>query len=659
MRQASDGGYRWHLAWGRPMKDKDGNILCWFGSMTDIDDQKRTEEELRKNRAILRATIDNLPFDFFALGMDGRYILQNATSKAHWGDAVGKRAEDTAGNEENLVLWRENNRRAFAGEKVEEEVTLTIKGEKRYYYNVIAPIIDAGQIQGILGLNVDRTERKRAEEALRQAHDELERRVKERTAALSKANEDLAVFRRFADAAGQGFGIASLDGRIAYVNPFMCRLLGENNPEDLVGKHLAQYFSPEQMRRRETEVLPALMRTRHWQGEIVLSRPDGSLSVLQNSFLIHEGETPAYLATVFTDITERRQAEAALRQSHDELQAIYDQAVDGIIIADAERVHPVRANPAYCRWLGYSEEEAYSLSPQRLHPPEVLPKVWDHLEQAKQGMIARIEDLPFLRKDGSVVYADVVSSRIRYNQRPCWISFFHDVTERKQAQEALQREHRTLRHLLQSSDHERQLIAYDIHDGLAQYLVGAIMQFQVHEHLREAKPEEAAKAYAAGMTMLRQGQFEARRLISGVRPPILDEAGVVAAISHLVNEQKQQDGPKIAFRTSVEFDRLVPILENAIYRITQEALANACRHSKSASVLVTLVQHREGLRIEVRDRGVGFNPDDIGESRFGLAGIRERARLLGGRATIKSKLGKGTRVVVELPIVVRKAGNEV
>ena len=87
------------------------------------------------------------------------------------------------------------------------------------------------------------------------------------------------------------------------------------------------------------------------------------------------------------------------------------------------------------------------------------------------------------------------------------------------------KEHRTLRHLLQSSDHERQLIAYEIHDGLAQQLAGAIMQFQTFNHLKDKKPKMAAKAYEAGMTMLRQGHVEARRLIAGVRPPILDEAG--------------------------------------------------------------------------------------------------------------------------------------
>ena len=112
---------------------------------------------------------------------------------------------------------------------------------------------------------------------------------------------------------------------------------------------------------------------------------------------------------------------------------------------------------------------------------EVLPLVWEHLEAVKQGSIARTADVPFRHKDGSVLYAECVSSPICYRGRPGWISFFHDVTERKQAQDALQREHRTLKHLLQSSDHERQTIAYEIHDGLAQYLAGAIMQFDVYK----------------------------------------------------------------------------------------------------------------------------------------------------------------------------------
>ena len=167
------------------------------------------------------------------------------------------------------------------------------------------------------------------------------------------------------------------------------------------------------------------------------------------------------------------------------------------------------------------------------------------------------------------------------------------------------------------------------------------MQFDVYTHLKETKPKDAAKAYDAGMTMLRQGHFEARRLISGLRPPILDEEGIVAAIAHLVGEERRKKGPKIEYLSMVEFERLTPILENAVYRIAQEALTNACRHSQSKKVRVELVQHGDRLRIDVQDQGVGFHPEDVKEGQFGLSGIRERVRLLGGKATIESKVGKG------------------
>ncbi len=88
---------------------------------------------------------------------------------------------------------------------------------------------------------------------------------------------------------------------------------------------------------------------------------------------------------------------------------------------------------------------------------------------------------------------NVISSPIRYNERPCWISFFHDVTGRKRAEEALRREQRTLKHLLESSDHERQLIAYEIHDGLAQQLAGAIMQFQTFDHLKDSEAQRGGE----------------------------------------------------------------------------------------------------------------------------------------------------------------------
>jgi signal transduction histidine kinase len=94
-------------------------------------------------------------------------------------------------------------------------------------------------------------------------------------------------------------------------------------------------------------------------------------------------------------------------------------------------------------------------------------------------------------------------------------------------------------------------------------------------------------------------------------------------------------------------------LENAAYRIVQESLANACRHSKSNRVRVSLLQRGDRVRIEIRDWGAGFDPQTVQANRFGLEGIRQRARLLGGKCSIRSAPGKGTRITVELPVVER------
>ena len=128
--------------------------------------QGENERESSRLQAILSAAIECLPFEFFAVGLDGRYILQNAVSRQHFGDAIGKRPEDVCCDEATRQLWLDCNRRAFAGERVKGEVHVHVDGETRTYCNIVSPIQDYDRISGILGVNVDLTERKQAEEAL-------------------------------------------------------------------------------------------------------------------------------------------------------------------------------------------------------------------------------------------------------------------------------------------------------------------------------------------------------------------------------------------------------------------------------------------------------------------------------------------------------------
>ena len=217
-----------------------------------------------------------------------------------------------------------------------------------------------------------------------------------------------------------------------------------------------------------------------------------------------------------------------------------------------------------------------------------------------------------------------------------------NINEQKKVEELL-------RHLLDASDRERHLISCEIHDGLAQQLAGALMQFEAFKSFKDTNPELAVKAHEFGVQLVRTCNAEARRLIGGLRPPQLQEDGVITAIERLIEECNERNKIKIEFRSNVADLKLAPMLENTVFRIVQECLNNACRHSKSRKAMVALTQHDKQLRIEVRDWGVGFKTDRVGEGHFGLEGIQERAKVFGGRALITSSLRKGTAILVELP----------
>jgi PAS domain S-box-containing protein len=176
----------------------------------------------------------------------------------------------------------------------------------------------------------------------------------------------------------------------------------------------------------------------------------------------NEDGQPVFMLGTIQDITERKQAEKALRaayeeleqrvkertaklatandklrQSHDELQTIYDGMFDGLLVADIETKRFVKANAAMARMLGYSETKLPSLSVKDIHPQEDLPFVIEQFQGLAEGTIQVSGDIPVLRKDGSVFYALVTSSKVTHDTRPCVAGFFRDITDRKQAEEAL------------------------------------------------------------------------------------------------------------------------------------------------------------------------------------------------------------------------------
>lgn len=243
-------------------------------------------------------------------------------------------------------------------------------------------------------------------------------------------------------------------------------------------------------------------------------------------------------------------------------------------------------------------------------------------------------------------------------------------------------ERAALRKLIETQERERQLVSYEIHDGLAQYLASALMRLEscaaaltapAGTHTDAAgnpkvsgvpsqptgarRPTASERDCEEGLRLLRAALVEARRLINGLRPPMLDELGIVEAIESLVSDARIEV-PEVVFHSPHSLPRLPSDLETTIFRIVQEALTNVRKHASAGRVTVTLETvdagpmegagrsgppmtdspgaRPGGLRVAVADDGRGFDPAEVSPACFGLEGIRQRARLFGSEATITS-----------------------
>jgi PAS domain S-box-containing protein len=451
-----------------------------------------------------------------------------------------------------------------------------------------------------------------------------------------------------------GMAVTGLDKRWLEVNDRLCEILGRSR-EELLRSNWAELTHPDdlqpnlrlfdQLRSGEIEQFTMDKRFLRKDRSIVYT------TIHVRAFRTDDGSMD-HLVTLTEDITARKLAEERLHASEERYRTLVEMSPDAVIMCDREG----RVTFASPRTLQmYGTETAADLlgrNPLKFLASEDHHKFLANLRKTLDEGVTRGIEYRFLRKDGTCFLGEASAAAIRDAAgRPTgFVAVIRDVTERHKAQEALLQERRGLEHMLRASDHERQLIAYDIHDGLAQDLAGAIMQFQACEHQQGCNLQAAQQAFMGGLALLRQGHNETRRLISGLRPPILDEAGVMAAILHLVADRGLEQQPKVVLQSKVRFCRLVPILENTIYRIVQEGLTNACKHSRSEEVHVSLIQRNRQLRIEIRDWGTGFDPKVAHKNRYGLTGMRERARLLGGELHIHSKPGQGTSVIVQLPL---------
>lgn len=225
------------------------------------------------------------------------------------------------------------------------------------------------------------------------------------------------------------------------------------------------------------------------------------------------------------------------------------------------------------------------------------------------------------------------------------------------ARETLARQADQLRHLLNKTiriqEEERERIAHDIHDGVAQLIMGALYEAQAARVCLPARPELAGEKLQKAQEILKQVKTEMRRIIFDLHPEVLTASGLAPALETYINNFQAHTGIDCALVASGPVQRISADREQAAYRIVQEALHNVARHANASQARVKLAFGPDALNITVEDNGQGFDCQAVQNAspgHLGLVGMQERAQSIGGRLELYSQPGHGTRVRVHMPI---------
>jgi signal transduction histidine kinase len=205
-----------------------------------------------------------------------------------------------------------------------------------------------------------------------------------------------------------------------------------------------------------------------------------------------------------------------------------------------------------------------------------------------------------------------------------------------------------VRRVVAAQELERKRLARELHDETGQALTSILLGMKA---LEDAVPTDEARSAAASLRELVVSTLQnVRRLAVELRPAALDDFGLVPAVERLADTFREQTGTAVDLEAQLGDERLPGELETALYRIVQEALTNVVKHAGARRVSILLTRKDGSVAAVIEDDGVGFDPEaDVGEG-LGLAGMRERVGLVGGRLTIESAGGAGTTLVAEVPL---------
>lgn len=660
-----------------PVEDRQGIYHGRVFYYRDITDFKQAQEALRQSEEMFRNLVNSMEDVIFTLdreqrhtGLYGRWLERYQIPPETF---LGKTSREIAPDESIARVHEAANTRALGGEFVVYEWSMT--QPESYFQTSLSPVHGAeGEITGLVGVGRDITALKQAEESLR----------------ISATN-----FRTLADTTSAVILIFR-DDQVLYVNAAAESVTGYSQQELLLQSTslLIPADQREVIRSRVASVLQGQQRSLRYEALIrTRSGEERWLDVTLGR--IEFEQQLAGLVTAF-DITERKQAEETLRQRNRELSAL-NQVTEAVslfldlpaVLNTLHRLLAEQLHVAAGAILLYHEtndclsiESAWGLSASVTEMLDCMPVTHAYNEQVVREKFSVLQqniqcEAPALYQ---VLQADNPSLRsylgvpiLAQGEIQGVIDLFDTAFTTDQArffgmlgqhvgtaiqkarlfdevrigQERLQ----TLSHrLVQVQEEERRMIARELHDEVGQILTGLNLSLELIARL---PIEQVPMRLGEAQEMINDLMMRVREMSLELRPPMLDDLGLLPALVWHFERYTGQTGIQVIFKHSgLERQRFTSEIETAVYRLVQEALTNVARYAGVQEATVRLWVGHGMLGVQVEDAGNGFDPETAlaSHSSSGLSGMRERALLLGGQCSIESAPGEGSCIVVEIPL---------
>jgi PAS domain S-box-containing protein len=620
-----DGSTLWTEIRVRTLRDPDGSPTGLLGVTRDISERKNAEESLALEKTFSDEIINSLPGVFYLHDEEGRLVRWNRKYEEISGysaeELYNKHSLDLFDGEDKAVIESALESLWTEGEFV-AEAFVTIKGGEKIPFHFSSRVINLGDKPYFLGVALDISERKQAEKVLRATQYSIDTSG---TAILWVRPDTTSII---------------------YANNAACRHLGYTRDQllTMTVPDIDPNWTMEYHQTGGQEVLssenPVMFESRH-------IRRDGTIVPVEISLSHLEFEGEKYYFVFVTDITVRKEAEKALRATQ---HSIHTSEIVLLWITPDARLAYV--NDAACRFFGYTREKLLTMGVPDIDPDWSkeywISEGWERVKSAgKSTFESRNWDM-----DGRIVPVEVSTSYFEFEGEEYIFAFITDITERKEAEEDLIKSRRTLQeltnHLQSIREKERSYVAREIHDELGQSLTA--IKFDVSALRGRLKERADTEKINSLLETIDETMRVARRLSTEMRPSILDDFGLSESVQWLAADFSE--------RSSIECDVTIDPPEiradsersTAVFRVMQEALTNVYRHSEAKRAVVGLSESEGFLHLEVMDDGKGISTGEIeGQRSFGIIGMKERARALGGRLDLIGSPGKGTSVRLTIP----------